>query len=352
MKTKTIALIMSCVVLLCISMASYAKSGSTEERARIGVLIDSKPLPDLLVKHLRLSPDQGVRISNVQRNSPADKAGLERDDIIIGFQDEKIRDFEQLVDMVQEAGVGSEVSMEIIHLGERKTVRLQLEALQDEPELKYPHEPQIFQSWRPGRMFRFKPGEKEWMEIELPFDGKSLDVYNFHHSDDGEGYSIAIEGSPDDEDTKVTVRIGPDEYKTTVGEIDKLPEKHREAAEEALKNSRKYSDQSKKVMTGKYDYVFKPYEAFKHLNKKVEDELMKHLREHRIIIHPDDPNDLLKNLQEHLHKPDLPKFGPDNKMFDRIEEQMRKLQERIEELEKRFGEIPERSSRKTEQDQI
>ena len=181
MKTKKIAL-MFCVALLCVSTALYAKSDSNEGRPRIGILLDTKPLPDLLIKHLRLSPDQGVRINNVQRGSPADKAGLERDDIIIGFQGEKIRDFEQLVDAVQEAGVDAEISLEIIHLGERKTVRLQLEALEDEPELKYPHEPEIFQSWRPGKIFRFKPGDKGWTEIELPFD-KTLDVYDYYYSD-------------------------------------------------------------------------------------------------------------------------------------------------------------------------
>jgi hypothetical protein len=335
MKTKKIALIF-CVVLLCGGTFLYAKSDSTEERARIGILLDNRPLPDLLVKHLRLEPGQGIRISNVQQNSPADKAGLERDDIIIGFEDEKIKSLEQLVDAVQEAGVGAEVSLEIIHLGQRKTVELQLEALKGEHGWKYPSEPEIFQSWRPGRMFRLKPGDNDWMEIELPFDEKSLEVYDYHHSGDGEDYSITIEGNPDDEDSKITVRIGSDEYKTTIGEIDKLPEKYREVAQDALKKSQKHSEQRKKIITRKFDLpsMFKSDELSKYLDKI--DELNKHLRE-----------------RSRFHVPqDLPKFGPDNKMFDKIEEQMRKLQERVEELEKRFKETPGRPSRETDKDQI
>ena len=325
MKTEKIALILS-VVMLCGSTFLYAKSDSTEERARIGVLLDRTPLPDLLVKHLRLEPGQGVRISNVQQNSPADKAGLERDDIIIGFEDEKIRSLEQLVDAVQQAGVGAEVSLEIIHLGERKTIELQLEAFKDEHGLKYPSEPEIFQSWRPGKMFRLKPGDKDWMEIELPFDGKSLEVYDYHHSDDGESYSITIEGNPEDEDALITVRIGSDEYKTTIGEIDKLPEKYRQVAQEALENSREYSSQRRKTITRKFSIPSMPKP----------DEFLKYFKE-----------------KERFHiPPDLPKFGPDNKMFDKIEEQMRKMQERIEELEKRFREIPERSPKKLDKDQI
>jgi hypothetical protein len=293
-------------------------------------------LPDLLIKHLRLAPQQGVRISNVQRNSPADRAGLERDDIIIGFEGETINDFEQLVDTVQETGVGAEVSLGIIHLGERKTVNLQLEALEDEPELKYIQEPQIFQSWRPGKLFRFKPGDKDWIEMELPFDGKLFEVYEYHHSDDREDCLITIEGDPEDENTKITVRIGPDEYNTTIGEIDKLPEKFRVVAEDTLKKSKKHSGQRKKIMSRKFSLpsMVKPDELDKYLKKL--DGLNKHLKERSRVLVP----------------PDLPRFGPDNKIFDKIEKQMQKMQERIEELEKRFGETPENSSGEPDKDQI
>lgn len=344
---------MFCVVLLCGGTLLYAKSDSNEGRARIGVLLDKTPLPDLLVKHLRLEPGQGVRISNVQLNSPADKAGLQRDDIIIGFQDEKIKSLEQLVDAVQQAGVGADVSLEIIHLGERKTVMLQLEALKDEPELKYPSEPEIFQSWRPGKMFRLKPGEKNWMEIELPFDEKSLEVYEYHYSDDEEGYSVTIEGNPEDKDALITVRIGNDSYQTALGEIDNLPEKYRKVAQKALENSRKHSQQRTKSKTRKFYDRLKADE----LARKALDELSKRIKEERTRVYiRHDPNDLLRELEEHLlrRQPDLPKSipDPDNQMFDKIEEQMRKLQERVEELEKRFKETPERSPKELDKDQI
>jgi len=287
----------------------------------------------LLSKHLGLSLDQGIRITNVHRDSSADRAGLERDDIIIGFQGRKVMSSEsqEFIDEVRKAGIDTEVTLEIIHLGERKTVKLKLEPFEGERDFKYPPEPEIVQSWRPGKMFRLKPGDKDWIEIVLPFDRKSLEVYDFHHSGDGEGYTITIEGNPDDEDTEITVRIGRDEYQTALGEfiIDKLPEKYREVAQKALENARKHSQQRIKNKTREFYDMLKPDELSKYLNKL--DELIKHLNE-RTRFH-------LQPLQ-----PDLPKFSPDpdNQMFDKIEEQMRKLQERIEELEKRLGEAPER----------
>ena len=343
MKTKKVALIL-CAVLFFSGTLLYAKSDASEGRPRIGILLDTEPLPDLLIKHLRLEPGQGIRIRNVLENSPADKAGLQRDDIIIGFEGQDVKSNKQLVDAVQEAGIGAEVSLKIIHLGECKTVELQLETIEGKPDLKYPPEPEVFQSWRPGRMFRLKPGDKNWMEIDMPFD-KSLEVYEYHHSNDGEDCSITIEGDPEDEDTLITVSIGNDEYKTTVGEIDKLPEKYREVARKALEDSRKHSKQ--RLMedeTRRFYNMLEPHELTK---ENLDDAIAKILKERRIVIKPYDPNNLLKDLEDHLlrHPPDLPKFEPDKRMFDKIEKQMRKLQERIEELEKRFKDTTKQLSK-------
>jgi antitoxin component HigA of HigAB toxin-antitoxin module len=352
MKTKKIAL-MFCVVLLCGGTLLCAKSDSTEGRPRIGIVLDIKPLPDLLIKHLKLEPGQGIRISNIQEDSPADKAGLQRDDIIIGFEGEQIKSNKQLIDAVQQAGVGAEVSLEIIHLGERKTVKLQLEVVSGETGLKYPSEPEIFQSWRPGKMFRLKPGEKDWMEMELPFDEKSLEIHEYHYSDDEEGYSVTIEGDPEDEDALITIHIGDDSYQTAVGKIDNLPEKYRQVARKALENSRKHSQQRIKNKTRKFYDKLKSDEL--ELARKTLDAVNKHLKGNRVVIRSNpDPNDLLRQLEEQisLGQIDLPESGQDKKMFDKIEEQTRKLQQRVEELEKRFKEIPKRSPEKPEKEQI
>ncbi|MHC4074670.1 MAG: PDZ domain-containing protein [Planctomycetota bacterium] len=125
MKTKVIALI-ALAGLFSTDTAISAESESTGPRPFMGLLLDPAPLPELLTKHLGLSPGQGIRIRNVQRRGSADEAGLERDDIIIGFEDDEVDDNERFVDAVREAGVGAEVSLQIIHLGKRKTVEIKL----------------------------------------------------------------------------------------------------------------------------------------------------------------------------------------------------------------------------------
>ena len=321
MKAKNIALILA-VGLFWASPAPRADSAPADAHAHIGVLLDTAPLPDLLTKHLGLSPGQGVRIRNVQRGSPGDRAGLERDDIIVGFEGEDVNGYEceKFVDAVRKAGVGTEVSLEIVHLGERKTLKFKLEPFKAGFELKYPAEPELVQSWLPGKIFRLKPGDERWTEIlrdDMPPEFRVnlnrffKELYTFQHSVDGEDCTIIIEGNPDDEDTVITVRMGDTEYKTTLREMDKLPEKHRKAAEQALKDARKSSK-----TRGPGPRVAVPFRQT-----------------------PQDWKSYFDRLYPRVYPP-APPFGPGNEMFDKIQKQMRDLQQRMEQLEKRQRQAP------------
>jgi len=153
------------------------------------------------------------------------------------------------------------------------------------------------------------------------------ELHTYHHSD-GEDYTITIEGNPNDDDSKITVQAGEDEYKTTVGEIDKLPEKYRDPAEEAVKNARKTAK------TKRFD----------------------------IKIRPDSwqiPHDLkpyIEKLQPYRHLPMAP-FEPGGPVFDRIQKQLKELQRRLDRLEKRREELrdsqePEKEESEDRQDSV
>jgi len=307
MKTRNTAI----VVVISLFFAGIGLGAESEKPERypwMGVLLDPAPLPDLLVKHLALSPGQGVRISNVHRDSPADKAGLERDDIIIGFQGKDVTDRDTFVDEVRNAGVETEVSLAIIHLGQRQTVKLQLERFTGAVDLKYPPEPDAAQSWRPGKIFRFTPGEKEWQEIlrdKMPreFDGTIRHFFDemstYHHSN-GEEYTITVRGNPNDDDLTVIVRAGAAEYKTTAKEIDRLPEQYRKSAKEAIGDHRRNS---------KFEVRTPPPSGGSPAGGQGWRSYYDRLRSR---INP-----------------------PEDKRFDKMQEQMRQLQERLDKLEKR-----------------
>lgn len=302
-------------LVLAVSLALTTVGLGQETRPYIGVQLDPAPLPELLAKHLRLKPEQGVRIRNVSVGSPADEVGLERDDILIGFQGQEITSADALVDAIGGEAVGATVSLEIVHLGARKTLELELKPIDEHPEWKYAAEPEIITSWRPGRFFRIGPNGERWTEV--PWDNFDLEVKKFfqerhttHHATDGEEHTITIEGNPTDESTRVIVETESAEYTATLGEIDTLPEKYRAAAREALQSARRSSRQRLRL----------PRPAL-----------------------PEPPNpDLYRRYFENLTvpRPDLDRWsdGP-QRMLERMQEQMERMQERMERLEERYRKL-------------
>ncbi len=236
------AILFSCAALLVLGSISHGQ----DNQPFIGVLLDGTPLPELLTKHLGLEPGQGLRVMNISVGSAADKAGLERDDIVIAFQGQKAADLDQFIETVKKAGVGAKVSLDVIHLGQRKTVELQLEPL-GKMDWKYPSEPEPVTSWRPGNVFKIGPDGNEW--VQIPFDKLPdfnidfrkffKETYTYKHTVDGQECTITIEGNPAEADTKVVVRAGGTDYSATVGEIDKLPEKYRDSAKQAVESAKK-----------------------------------------------------------------------------------------------------------------
>jgi serine protease Do len=58
-----------------------------------------------------LGVNSGVRITGVGTDSPADKAGLKVNDVIVKFDGQDITDNQQLVDAIHKAKVGQAVSI-------------------------------------------------------------------------------------------------------------------------------------------------------------------------------------------------------------------------------------------------
>lgn len=303
-------------ILLALTPSIPAAACEEEDRPYIGVGLDPTPLPDLLTKHLRLNPDQGIRIRNIDRDSPAGKAGLERDDIIIGFQGRDVTDMQEFVEQVRDAGIGTQVSLEIINLGHRKTINLKLEKFDGEHDWKYPPEPDFVESWHPGRIFRFKPGEEDWEQVP-PFSDlpTGLRIQVIYHGD-GEGghFEVRIEGNPNDDDARIIVTHGDTKFNTTVAQIDMLPKKYRSAVQADLKNARR---------SWKRDKHTWPFSGPAPFDFDAD------------VWHRYFDTDSLRRL------PRPPYIQPDYKL-KRMEKQLRDLRQRLDELEKRHQELGDR----------
>ncbi len=68
----------------------------------------------------------GVIVSRVVRGSPAEKAGLERDDVIVRLNGRLVDSPSELTEMVAEAGVGQRVSVQVFREGSHRTLGVTL----------------------------------------------------------------------------------------------------------------------------------------------------------------------------------------------------------------------------------
>ncbi|UUP16097.1 Do family serine endopeptidase [Nitratireductor thuwali] len=101
-------------------------------RGWLGVRI--QPVTGEIAESLGLEEARGVLLSGIEKGGPAEGV-LEAGDIIIGFDGVEVVDQRELRRIVAEAPVGSEVQVEVLRKGERKTVTVKLGRLEEDEEV-------------------------------------------------------------------------------------------------------------------------------------------------------------------------------------------------------------------------
>ncbi|MGC8972272.1 MAG: S1C family serine protease [bacterium] len=91
----------------------------------MGVYLDT--VDAQISAYYRLPVDYGAIIMDVVRNSPADKSGIKRGDIIVEFNGEKITTADDLVVRVMRCKVGDKVKLGIVRGDQRLTIEVTLE---------------------------------------------------------------------------------------------------------------------------------------------------------------------------------------------------------------------------------
>lgn len=95
-------------------------------RARLGVYM--RPVTSDVVSLLGLESADGVVVQSVVEDSPAENAGIEPGDVIVGLDDEEIVAPRDLWNRIGLAVIGDEVEVVLIRNGRRKTVSVTLDA--------------------------------------------------------------------------------------------------------------------------------------------------------------------------------------------------------------------------------
>jgi S1-C subfamily serine protease len=88
-------------------------------RSYIGVAGQNVPLHRRLVRFYNLPVESGILVLSVERGSPAERAGLLKEDVIVGFNDQPISSIDDLHRLLTEEQVGVKLPLSIIRRSEK-----------------------------------------------------------------------------------------------------------------------------------------------------------------------------------------------------------------------------------------
>jgi len=144
-------------------------AAQSSERAWLGVTTQE------ITSDLREGLDyrgSGVLVTRVFADSPADRAGLEKGDVLVRFNSRTIDTPSELVDMVRGARVGQSVSLAIVRDGQRRnlTARLSARTVEDVEAPEAPEAPAPPRAPRAPRAPESRSEVFEWdgNTMELP----------------------------------------------------------------------------------------------------------------------------------------------------------------------------------------
>jgi serine protease Do len=111
-------------------MLAQLKSKGKVTRGWLGVVIQ-KITPEI-AKSFGLKGSEGALVSDVMEQSPAEKAGIKRGDIIVSFNGNKIKDMDMLPRLVGGTEIGKKVKVGIIRDGQPLEVNVMIDELKEE----------------------------------------------------------------------------------------------------------------------------------------------------------------------------------------------------------------------------
>ena len=114
------------VAILAVSVAALSATAKTKKVAWLGVY--TQTIDDEMAEAFDLSIDYGAIVNEVVRKSPAAVAGIEEDDVIIGFNTDKVWDARELTDLIQDQKPGDKVTIKVLRGKDEKEFTVELDA--------------------------------------------------------------------------------------------------------------------------------------------------------------------------------------------------------------------------------
>ncbi len=105
------------------------KSHGKVVRGWLGVEIQE--ITPELAQSFGLSKPEGALVANVEKNSPAAKAGIKRGDVIVKFNGKTVHEQHELPELVAETPINKSVEVEVIRGGKHETIKVTVGELKE-----------------------------------------------------------------------------------------------------------------------------------------------------------------------------------------------------------------------------
>lgn len=231
------------IALLILPAAAFAQNA----KPRLGLSVSALQAPPILLQHLRISEGEGLLINNIAATSELDSAGLSQGDILLAIDGQNLSKPQDLTAYIANLPSNAQVTLDVIQKGEHKQLYVKLDNLPDEIVWKYAKPVS-----RPGRAF---PGAQNAPSLQPfnPFSATvnppqsgSVSAKSVYRSivatENGiQSTSVSIAGPTDDPNTEIQIEIGNNTWKTTIADIDNLPEIPQKAARDAIRQNHAFS---------------------------------------------------------------------------------------------------------------
>jgi serine protease Do len=103
-------------------------------RGWLGVMIQS--ITSALKDKLNLEDENGALVADVVSGGPADKAGIQRGDVIVSFDGKEVKEMKELPYLVASTPVGKTVEVEVIRKGKQVNLQVKIEKLKESKTLQ------------------------------------------------------------------------------------------------------------------------------------------------------------------------------------------------------------------------
>ena len=165
--------------------------GSIGGRARLGVSI--REVTAEKARELKLPGEYGALVTEVAEDSPAAKAGLQEDDVILKFDGERVRSASHLIRLVRETPAGRSVTLQVSRGGQTRSLMAELEEREAHFRMPRIHIPEVdVRVMRPLGVFDRRP------RLGITADDLTAQLADYFGVQQGEGVLVreVLTGTP------------------------------------------------------------------------------------------------------------------------------------------------------------